>query len=75
LGCIIVFLFEFFDDRMHAEKEIKALLALNVLAEVPEVQSEADKDREKRRVVFGWALTAIVGICIAIGSTYSFLRG
>lgn len=75
LGCIIVFLFEFFDDRMHAEKEIKALLAFNVLAEVPEVQSEADKDRENRRVILGWALTAIVGICIAIGSTYSFLRG
>jgi polysaccharide biosynthesis transport protein len=75
LGCIVVFLFEFFDDRMHGEKEIKGLLAMNVLAEVPEVQSEEDKDRERRRVVFGWALTAIVGICIALGSTFSFLRG
>jgi len=75
LGCIVVFLFEFFDDRMHGEKEIKGLLAMNVLAEVPEVQSEVDKDRERRRVVFGWALTALVGICIALGSTFSFLRG
>jgi len=75
MGCFVVFLFEFFDDRMHADKEIKALLAMNVLAEVPEVRSDADKDREKRRIVLGWALTAIVGICIALGSTFSFLRG
>jgi len=75
LGSLLVFLFEFFDDRMHAEKEIKALLGINVLAEVPEVRSEEDKSREKRRIVLGWALTAIVGICIALGSTYSFLRG
>ena len=75
MGCLVVFLFEFFDDRMHADKEIKALLAMNVLAEVPEVRSDADKDREKRRIVLGWALTAIVGICIALGSTFSFLRG
>lgn len=75
LGCLIVFLFEFLDDRMHAEKEIKALLAINVLAEVPEVQSEADKERQRRRVVLGWAVTAIVGICIALGSTFSLLRG
>ena len=34
-------LFEFFDDRMHGEKEIKALLAMNVLVEVPEVRSES----------------------------------
>ena len=75
LGCLVVFLFEFFDDRMHGEKEIKDLLGMNVLAEVPEVQSEADKERASRRIALGWALTAIVGICIAIGSTYSFWRG
>jgi polysaccharide biosynthesis transport protein len=75
LGFLVVFLFEFFDDRMHGEKEIKALLGMNLLAEVPEVRSDADKNREKRRVVLGWAVTAIVGICIALGSTFSFLRG
>ena len=25
LGCLVVFLFEFLDDRMHGEKEIKAI--------------------------------------------------
>ncbi|WP_109484806.1 XrtA system polysaccharide chain length determinant [Occallatibacter savannae] len=75
LGGLIVFLLEFLDDRMHSESDIRALLAMNVLAEVPEVQSEADKDAAKRRLVLGWAFTAFVGICIAAGSTFSFLRG
>jgi len=75
LGCLVVLLFEFFDDRMHGEKEIKELLAMNVMAEVPEVQSDDDKDREKRRMVLGWAFAGFVGICVALGSTFSFLRG
>jgi succinoglycan biosynthesis transport protein ExoP len=75
LGCLVVFLFEFLDDRMHGEKELKELLSMNVLAEVPEVRSDADKSRENRRMMLGWALTALVAICIALGSTYSFLRG
>ena len=36
LGFVVVFLFEFFDDRMHGEKEIKALLSMQVMAEIPE---------------------------------------
>ena len=75
LGCLAVLLFEFFDDRMHGEKELKELLAINVLAEVPEVQSNEDKDREKRRLMLGWAFAGFVGVCVALGSTFSFLRG
>jgi len=75
LGCLTVFLLEFFDDRMHSENDIKALLGMNVLAEVPEVLSEADKESAIRRTALGWALTAFVGICIAVGSTFSFWRG
>jgi polysaccharide chain length determinant protein (PEP-CTERM system associated) len=75
LGAIVVFLFEFLDDRMHGEKDIKALLGINVLAEIPEVQSATDENKHKRRNVLGWALTAIVCICIGLGSAFSFLRG
>jgi polysaccharide biosynthesis transport protein len=74
-GCLIVFLFEFFDDRMHGEKEIKALLAIPVVAEIPEIQSPLDEQKKKKRLILGWALTAIVGAVIAIGSAFSLLRG
>jgi succinoglycan biosynthesis transport protein ExoP len=75
MASVAVFLFEFFDDRMHSEKEIKALLAIPVLAEVPEIQSPLDEQNQKRQLVLGWALTAIIGAVIALGSTFSFLRG
>jgi len=75
LGALVVFLFEFFDDRMHGEKEIKALLGVNVLAEVPEVQNPTDEKNQKRRLMLGWAATAVVVVCIGLGSAFSFLRG
>jgi polysaccharide chain length determinant protein (PEP-CTERM system associated) len=75
LGAIVVFLVEFLDDRMHAEKDIKALVGFNVLAEVPEVQNAVDEKNQKRRIVLGWALTSAVCICIGLGSVFSFLRG
>ncbi len=75
LGCLVVFLVELFDDRMHGEKEIKAMLGLPVLAEIPQIQGLQDERKQKRQVVLGWALTAVVGLVIALGSTFSFIKG
>lgn len=75
LGCLSVFLFEFFDDRMHGEKEIKALLTVAVLADIPEVQTALDEKKQKRKATLGWALTAIVGVIMVLGSAFSYLRG
>jgi len=74
-GCFVVFLFEFFDDRMHGDKEIKDLLGTRILAEIPEIQSVPDEQARKRRVLMGWALAMIIGAVILAGSTISFLRG
>lgn len=75
LGFLVVVLLELFDDRMHGEKEIKALLAVPIMAEIPEIQTLLDEQNQKRQVVRGWALTAIIGVVIALGSTFSYLRG
>ena len=75
LGVLVVLLLELFDDRMHGEKEIKALVGVPFMAEVPEIQSSLDEQNQRRQVVRGWALTAIIGVVIALGSTFSFLRG
>jgi polysaccharide biosynthesis transport protein len=75
VGSLVVFLFEFFDDRLHGEKEIKALLSMQVMSEIPEVQSPLDLQRANNRLAWGWAVTAIVGLVIAVGSAYSYLRG
>jgi polysaccharide chain length determinant protein (PEP-CTERM system associated) len=75
LGCLVVFLMEVFDDRMHGEKELISMLELPVLAEVPEIQGAMEERKQKRQVVLGWALTSAIGLIIALGSTYSLLRG
>jgi polysaccharide chain length determinant protein (PEP-CTERM system associated) len=75
LGCLVVFLFEFFDDRMHGEKELKALLPINVMAEIPEIETPLDQDKKKRQLVQGWAMAVIIVLIIAAGSTFSYMRG
>jgi polysaccharide biosynthesis transport protein len=75
LGCLVVFLFEFLDDRLHSEKEMKSLLSMQVISEIPEVQSPSDLLSQKKRLAWGWALTAVVCVVIVMGSAYSYLRG
>lgn len=75
LGCLIVLLFELFDDRMHGEKEIKTLIAVPILAEIPEVMSTQEEQKQKRQMKLGWALAAMICVVIALGSTFSYLRG
>jgi len=75
LGLIVVALFEIIDDRMHGEKEIKALLPIPVLSEIPEIRGIREEQREKRRIVFGVAAAIFVVISILAGSTFSYLRG
>ena len=75
LGCIVVFLFEFFDDRMHAQKQLEQLLPVAVMAEIPEIRTPLQEQSEKRRLVMAWAMAAMVAVVIAAGSAYSYLRG
>ncbi|MBS1806259.1 MAG: hypothetical protein JST28_23195 [Acidobacteria bacterium] len=74
-GALVVFLFEFFDDRMHGEKELKALLAMQVMSEIPQIENPSDLQSANKRMLWGWTVTAIVGLVIAVGSAYSYLRG
>jgi polysaccharide biosynthesis transport protein len=66
---------EFLDDRLFNEEELKRLIPVDVIAEIP-VISTMEEDRN-RRLQLGilWATTAVIGVSIAIGSALSFLRG
>ena len=75
LGVLVVVLFEFLDDRMHNEKQIKTMIAVPFLAEIPEIQSATSMQREKRRLVLGWVLATVVCSVIIAGSAFSYLRG
>jgi polysaccharide biosynthesis transport protein len=74
LGIVVVAAFEYFDDRLYSEKEIKALLTVGVIAEIPEVSNISDEQIGKRRMVLGWATAALVVCSILAGSAFSLLH-
>jgi len=73
-GLIVAGGFEFMDDRIHSGKEIKALLPMAIISEVPEVVTPADLQANKRSLALGWVTTAIVAVAILAGSVFSFLN-
>jgi hypothetical protein len=75
LGLIVVAGLEFLDDRLHGEKELKALLPMAILSEIPEIVSPFDEQSRRKRMVLGWAVAALVVMTILAGSALSFLHG
>ena len=74
LGLLVATIFEFMDDRLHSEKEIKSLLPIAVISEVPEVVSPLDEQNAKRKLILEWATTAFVVVTILAGSAFSVLH-
>ena len=73
LGLIVVMGFEMLDDRLYSDKEIKALLPVAILSEIPEVEIPSDARGRRRKMILGWATATIVVTAILTGSTLSFL--
>jgi polysaccharide chain length determinant protein (PEP-CTERM system associated) len=74
LGALVVFLLELLDDRLHNDREIKDLLPVQVISEIPEVVNLSDERRNRRRMVLGWSVTALVLFAILAGSAFSYLH-
>jgi polysaccharide biosynthesis transport protein len=75
LGVVVAGAFEFMDDRMYDEKELKKLLPAEVMAEIPAIGNLADQQSATRKAWLGWATAAVVFVTILAGSAISFLRG
>lgn len=74
LGILVVSLLEFFDDRLHSDKDIRKLLPAAVLSEVPEVLSSIEELHNRRKVIRGWAMAVTVSVVILAGAAISYLR-
>jgi hypothetical protein len=70
-----VFGLEFLDDRLHGEKEIKALLPFAVVAEIPDIHTDLDLLMAKRKLTLGWVVGAIELVVILAGTGFSYLHG
>ncbi len=74
LGMLVVVLQEFFDDCMYSDREIMKLIQVGVIAEIPQILNPSDTEREKRRMLLGWAMAALVICVILTGSAFSYLH-
>jgi len=75
LGLIVVVVFEFFDDRVQTERQIRSMLPVNVIWDIPVVQSEKDLARAKLRLALGIVSGVLVVVTILAGAVSSYLRG
>lgn len=75
LGIVVAGAFEMLDDRLHTAKEIKKLLPMAVIGEIPPIETASDLTAAKRKLWLGWATAAVVFAAILMGSAFSYLRG
>ena len=75
LGIFTAGVFEFLDDRLYSEKEIKKLLSVPVICEIPVVTTKNEEQAQQSEIWRRWAATAVVLVVILSGSIWSYLRG
>jgi len=75
LGLLVVASLEVMDDRLHSEREIKNLLPMAILSEIPAITSPSDKRSSTKKMALGWAMAALIVVTILAGSALSYLRG
>ena len=75
LGAGVVGVLEMMDDRVYSEQELKSLLPVSVMSEIPAITTPADERGEQKRLWLGWATAAVVAATILAGSAISYLRG
>jgi len=74
LGIVVVCGFEMMDDRLHTDREIKALLPIAIISEIPEIVNPSEERSLKSKMALGWAMSALVAATILAGSAFSYLH-
>jgi uncharacterized protein involved in exopolysaccharide biosynthesis len=75
LGAGVVAGFEMLDDRLYSEKEIREMMPVPVISEIPMIITLFDEQSAKKKMWLGWATAAVVVVSIFAGSVFSLLRG
>jgi succinoglycan biosynthesis transport protein ExoP len=75
LGVVVAGTFEMLDGRLHDSKEIRRLLPVEVIGEIPAIVNVSDAQTARRKLWLGWAAAAVVFGTILVGSAVSYLRG
>ena len=75
LGAGTIVVAEMMDDRVYSDLELRRLLPVPVLSELPVICDPADQAREKRQEWVSWAATAAVVATILAGTAASYFKG
>lgn len=74
LGAGVVSAMEMMDDRVYSELELRKLLPVAVISELPVIGNPSDERSGRRKQQISWAATAVVLTTILAGSAISYLR-
>jgi len=66
---------EVIDDRLFSEKELKELVPVIVLSEIPNLATAEEKQKEFRGIVLGWVAASFAFAVILAGTALSYFRG
>ena len=75
LGLGVAGAFEKLDDRVYSEAELKKLLPVAVISEIPVIADPANQTAERKRSWLGMVTAALVFAAILAGSAFSYLKG
>ena len=74
-GVVVAGGFEIMDHRMYSEKEIKDLMPVAIISEIPEILNLSDQQDSKRKMWLGWGMAGLVFTAILAASAFSYLHG
>jgi polysaccharide biosynthesis transport protein len=74
LGIAVVVVGEFFDDRIQNEEVLKAMLPVQVIAEIPQIVNAEQENVQQKKILIGWSTTGVVFAAIFVGSLVSYFH-
>jgi polysaccharide chain length determinant protein (PEP-CTERM system associated) len=75
LGAFVAGAAEMADDRLYSESEIKKLLPVPIICEIPVISTPLDHHERSDKDWPRWTAAALVITTILAGSVFSYLRG
>jgi hypothetical protein len=66
---------EMTDDRVYSERVLKKLAGVDVIAEVPALNTPEEEREQRKSIVVAVLSSGVVFFLIALGSAITFLRG
>jgi hypothetical protein len=66
---------ELIDDRLFSEKELKELVPVVVLSEIPNLATAEEKQKDSKWIVLGWVTASFAFAIILAGTALSYFHG